>query len=56
MLRGVLRLGELITFEEACTTIAPVEKPFFVEDRYAWHRTYADCWAGTPEARALDPK
>lgn len=56
MLRGVLRLGELITFEEACTTIEPVAEPFFVEDRYAWHRTYSDCWAGTPEARALDPE
>ncbi len=46
--------GQLITFKEACE-LEPVEEPFFVEDRYAWHRTYADAWAGTPEARAWDP-
>lgn len=47
--------GEMITFKEACTTIPPVEDPFFVEDRFAWHRTYADAWANTPEAREWEP-
>lgn len=46
---------EMITFKEACQTIKPVEEPFYVEDRFAWHRTYADAWAGTPEAKAWDP-
>ncbi len=55
LIRGVLELGELATFKEGCETIRAVEEPFFVEDRYAWHRTYADCWGGTPEAKVFDP-
>jgi len=55
MIRGLLDLGELATFKECCEQIAPVEEPFFVEDRYAWHRTYSDCWGGTPEAKYFDP-
>ena len=55
LIRGILRIGELATFKEGCETIPPVEEPFFVEDRYAWHRTYSDCWAGTPEAKQFDP-
>lgn len=55
LIRGVLELGELATFKECCEEIEPVEEPFFVEDRYAWHRTYSDCWGGTPEAKHFDP-
>lgn len=55
LLRGVLDLGTLVTFKDCCETIEPVEEPFFVEDRYAWHRTYSDCWGGTPEAKHFDP-
>lgn len=46
--------GELISFKEACNLEA-VEEPYYVEDRFAWHKTYADAWAGTPEAKAWDP-
>jgi hypothetical protein len=45
----------MATFKECCEEVTPVEEPFFVEDRYAWHRTYADCWGGTPEAKFFDP-
>jgi hypothetical protein len=55
LVKGVLPMGDMITFREACETIPPVDEPFFVEDGFAWHRTYADAWAGTPEARAWDP-
>ncbi|MFW5829478.1 MAG: hypothetical protein ACOCXA_04375 [Planctomycetota bacterium] len=55
LLQALDGFGELITFKEACETIDPVDEPFYVEDRFAWHRTYADAWAGTPEARAWDP-
>jgi hypothetical protein len=55
MIRGVLSVGPMITFKEACETIEPVDEPFFVEDRFAWHRTFADAWANTPEARAWEP-
>jgi hypothetical protein len=50
----VLKLGEMCTFKEACE-MEPVEESFFVEDRFAWHRTYADAWANTPEARRWEP-
>ncbi|VGO15067.1 Alpha-amylase 1 [Pontiella desulfatans] len=55
LIRGVQKIGSLVGFKEACTEIEPVEEPFFVEDRFAWHRTYADAWANTPEARAWEP-
>lgn len=51
----VLKLGPMTTFSEACENITPVDEPFFVEDRYAWNRTYADVWAGTPESRRWEP-
>jgi len=56
LLRRVLdEVGPMCTFKEACETVEPVEDPFFVEDRFAWHRTYADAWANTPEARNWEP-
>ena len=54
-IRALLPLGETCTFKEACETIEPVDEPFYVEDRFAWHRTYADAWGGTPEAQTWDP-
>jgi len=54
LVAAVLDMGEFVTFKDACE-LEPVEEPFYVEDRFAWHRTYADAWAGTPEARAWDP-
>ncbi len=54
LVNAVLKLGEFCTFREACD-MEPVEEPYYVEDRMAWHRTYADAWGGTPEAKAWDP-
>ncbi len=54
LIKEVQKLGALVTFKEACE-MEPVEEPFYVEDRFAWHRTFADAWAGTPEARSWDP-
>ncbi|MBI5723009.1 MAG: hypothetical protein HZA50_03545 [Planctomycetes bacterium] len=48
------KAGQMITFKEACEEKA-VEEPFFVEDRFAWHRTYASVWGNTPEAKRYDP-
>lgn len=56
LIKGLLEIGELATFKEICEEVEPVEEPYFAEDRYAWHRTYSDCWGGTPEAKALDPE
>ncbi len=54
LVQGLTGMGQLITFKEACE-LEPVRVPFFVEDGSAWHRTYADAWAGTPEARRWRP-
>ena len=55
LINGVKSIGgELITFKEACE-LQPVEEPFYVEDKFAWHKTYADVWGSTPEARNWDP-
>jgi hypothetical protein len=54
LVTAVEELGEFASFKEACEREA-VEEPFYVEDRFAWHKTYADAWAGTPEAKAWDP-
>jgi hypothetical protein len=55
LVRAVLELGEMVTFREACE-LPPVDEPYFVEDRFAWHRTYADVWARTPESLRYDPQ
>ena len=55
LIEGVQGVGQLITFKEACENIPPVEEPYFVEDRFAWHRTFSDAWANTPEAVEWEP-
>ena len=55
LVKAVLELGEMITFREACELPA-VEEPYFVEDRFAWHRTYSEVWARTPESLRYDPQ
>jgi hypothetical protein len=54
MLKAVMDLGPMITFKQACEQKA-VDDPFYVEDGMAWHRTYAECWASTPESKRFDP-
>lgn len=55
MVNAVTELGPMVTFRDACQE-EPVGEPFFVEDGMAWHRTYAEVWAGTPEAKRFDPQ
>ncbi|MFW6189393.1 MAG: hypothetical protein ACOC7T_03085 [Planctomycetota bacterium] len=55
MVNAVMDLGDMITFAEACRK-EPVDEPFFVEDGMAWHRTYAEVWGSTPEAKRFDPQ
>ncbi len=55
LVRAVQEIGELATFKEACE-LEPVEEPYFVEDGFAWHRTYAEVWARTPESLRYDPQ
>ncbi len=55
LIEGVLEIGGMCTFKEACEEYEAVEEPFYVEDKFAWHRTFADAWANTPEARNWEP-
>jgi hypothetical protein len=55
MVNAVSELGPMVTFKDACEQ-GPLNEPFFVEDGMAWHRTYAEVWAGTPEAKRFDPQ
>ncbi len=55
LVEAVMDLGPMITFKEACE-MEPVEEPYFVEDEFAWHRTYATAWGRTPESRRFDPQ
>jgi glycosyl hydrolase family 57 len=55
MVKGVCEMGPMITFREACEKDAMDER-FFVEDGFAWHRTYAEVWGNTPEANRFDPQ
>jgi hypothetical protein len=55
MVKAVSELGPMIRFDEACE-IDPLDEPFYVEDGMAWHRTYAEVWASTPEAQRFDPQ
>jgi len=54
LIAGVKKIGTLVTFKAACE-LPPVKEPFYVEDGYAWHRTYSIVWGGTPEAQQWDP-
>jgi hypothetical protein len=55
MVKAVSELGPMVTFKDACEE-EPVGEPFFVEDGMAWHRTYAEVWGSTPEAKRFDPQ
>jgi hypothetical protein len=55
MVNAVCEVGPMVTFGEACEG-EPCEEAYFVEDGMAWHRTYAEVWGNTPEARRFDPQ
>lgn len=55
LIKRIMKFGTLITFKEACE-LEPVKDPYYVEDGFAWHRTYAEVWASTPEAQRFDPE
>jgi hypothetical protein len=55
MVNAVSEIGPMVTFRDACEQ-DPVGEPFYAEDGMAWHRTYADVWGSTPEAKRFDPQ
>lgn len=54
LLGALDKMGQLITFAEACN-LEPLAEPYFCEERLSWHRTWADAWSSTPEAKKWDP-
>ncbi len=54
LIREIKKIGQMVTFKEACELEA-VPEPYYVEDGYAWHRTYSEVWGSTPEAQTWDP-
>ncbi len=51
----VEKLGDFITYDEACNNIQPLDDVLNVDDNSAWHGGMASTWAGTPMARILRP-
>jgi alpha-amylase/alpha-mannosidase (GH57 family) len=55
LIAAVQELGELITFDEACTALPPLPDEIYFDDDSAWHGARASTWANTPMARLLRP-
>ena len=55
LVKEVEKLGEFITYDEACNTIEPLDEALDIEDNSAWHGGKASTWAGTPMASILRP-
>ncbi len=49
------RLGEFVTFDEACNSLPPLDEVLTFDDDSAWHGGRASTWADTPMARLLRP-
>jgi hypothetical protein len=49
------KLGDFITFDQACKNLPPIEDTIYFDDDSAWHGARASVWAETPMARLLRP-
>ena len=55
LVKEVEKLGEFITYDEACNKLQPLDDILNVDDDNAWHGARASTWASTPMARILRP-
>jgi alpha-amylase/alpha-mannosidase (GH57 family) len=55
LISAVRKLGEFITFDEACNRLPALPDPINFDDDSAWHGGRASNWANTPMARLLRP-
>lgn len=55
LVKEVEKLGEFITYDEACNNLKPLDDVLNVDDDNAWHGARASTWASTPMARILRP-
>lgn len=49
------KMGEFITFDDACTELPTLPETLTFDDDSAWHGAKASTWANTPMARLLRP-
>ena len=55
LVKEVEKMGEFITYDEACNTLQPLDDVLNIDDDAAWHGAMASTWAKTPMARLLRP-
>jgi alpha-amylase/alpha-mannosidase (GH57 family) len=49
------KMGQFVTFDEACNKLPPMKETLAFDDDAAWHGAKASTWANTPMARLLRP-
>ena len=49
------KLGTFVTFDEACSTLPPIDDTIYFDDDAAWHGARASVWGETPMATLLRP-
>jgi alpha-amylase/alpha-mannosidase (GH57 family) len=55
LISAVQKMGEFVTFAEACNNIPALTEEISFDEDSAWHGARASTWANTPVARLLQP-
>ncbi len=55
LITAVRKLGEFVTFDEACNRLPALPDKITFDDDSAWHGARSSTWANTPMARLLRP-
>ena len=55
LIAAVQKLGEFVTFDQACNQLPALDDEISFDDDSAWHGAHASTWANTPMARLLRP-
>jgi hypothetical protein len=48
--------GTLVTFDDICNRLPPLQETYYCEPDLAWHRAWSTAWRETPESLAFDPQ
>lgn len=55
LIAAVRKMGEFVTFDQACSSLPALPDEITFDDDSAWHGARASTWASTPVARLLRP-
>jgi hypothetical protein len=55
LITAVRKLGEFVTFDQACNELTALPDEITFDDDSAWHGARSSTWANTPMARLLRP-